>query len=195
MTEAIKAVDYMQSLGIDSSLIKEYWDVAVQGANTYISSLEEALSIVERLQSKLQDIAGITERLSEGTATYADIMALVEAGVDISNFQLTTEGWKATAEETEEAAKALKRYQAEQAKMVADRQAEAFNDARNNIYDSITYDEKEGKYTYVCRTRDMAPLIDGVVYVSSKKELQLGEKYKVLINSCTNYDLIGEIEE
>ncbi len=62
--------------------------------------------------------------------------------------------------------------------------------------DSVaSFDEKEGKYTYVCRTRDMAPLIDGVVYVSSKKELQLGEKYKVLINSCTNYDLIGEIEE
>lgn len=179
MTEAIKAVDYMQSLGIDSSLIKEYWDVAVQGANTYISSLEEALSIVERLQSKLQDIAGITERLAEGTATYADMMALVEAGVDISNFQLTTEGWKATAEETEEAAKALKRYQAEQAKMVAERQAEAFNDARNKLYDGITYDEKEGKYrvlgggglSSITTVDDEGRLVGGEVTTENKNKI------------------------
>lgn len=59
----------------------------------------------------------------------------------------------------------------------------------------VSFDEKSGKYTYIGRTRDMAPMIDGVVYVYSKQELCIGKNYKVLITSFTNYDLIGEIED
>jgi hypothetical protein len=79
-------MDYMQSAGLDPSIVKEYWDAATDGANTYISSLQEILSLTDRFQNKLKDIKGIEDRLAAGTATYDDMMAMVNAGVDISNF-------------------------------------------------------------------------------------------------------------
>jgi hypothetical protein len=119
MAEAVNAMDYMQSMGIDPAIIENFWNTAINGANTYISSLSEVLSLTERLQSKMQNIDDIEKALTDGTATYEQMMELVNAGVDISTFQLTPEGWKATAEEIEEATDKLRQYNVEQARAVA----------------------------------------------------------------------------
>lgn len=139
MTEAVEAMDYMQSMGLDSAIIKNFWNTAVDGAKTYISSLSEVLSLTERLQSKMQNVDDIEKALDDGTATYEQMMELVNAGVDISNFQLTPEGWKATADEIEGATDKLREYNAEQARAMADQQKENFQKAQdvwNNSYDS-----------------------------------------------------------
>lgn len=128
MTEAVNAIDYMQSMGIDSSAIEKYWNVATDGAKTYISSLQEALNLSERMQKKVQDVVDIEERLNEGKGTYEDMMELSKAGVDISKFELTSEGWKATSEEIKDATEKLQEYNIEQARMVAMQQKETYKD-------------------------------------------------------------------
>ena len=137
MTEVVKAMDYMQSQGIDSSKIQEFWDTITNGAGTYISSLNEILQLTERIQKKMTSVTDVSKRMEEGTGTYEDVMALVNAGADISKFQLTPEGWKATGEDIEEATQKLKEYNAEQARAVAAQQQEQLNKVRNNIWDGI----------------------------------------------------------
>jgi len=58
-----------------------------------------------------------------------------------------------------------------------------------------TYDvliESKEKGTYCGRSYEMAPEIDGEVYVKSNK-LSIGDFVKVRIKDALEYDLIGEI--
>jgi hypothetical protein len=48
MSQAINAMDYMQQIGLDSSVIKEFWNVATNGANTYMSSMSQVLALTEK---------------------------------------------------------------------------------------------------------------------------------------------------
>lgn len=150
MTEALQAMDYMQSQGIDSNIIQEYWNIATKGANTYVSTLAEALSLVTRMQQKLSNLADITSRLAEGTATYEDMKTLIEAGADISGFQLTPEGWKANAEQTEAATDKVKEYAAQQARSAADTQRQKYEDAQylmnNDLWLFSKTQKENGKY-------------------------------------------------
>lgn len=130
MTDAIQAMDYMQSMGVDSDIIQEYWNTATDGANTYVSTLSEILSLTDRMQQKLSSVTDISSRLEEGTASYEDMQKLVEAGADIGDFQLTPEGWKATAEQIGAATDKMKEYNAEQARKMADQQRQEFSEAK-----------------------------------------------------------------
>ena len=130
MADAIQAMDYMQSMGVDSDVIQEYWNTATDGANTYVSTLSEILSLTDRMQQKLSSVADISSRLKEGTASYEDMQKLVEAGADIGDFQLTPEGWKATAEQIGAATDRMKEYNAVQAREMADQQRQEFDEAK-----------------------------------------------------------------
>lgn len=130
MTDAVQAMDYMQSMGVNSKVIQEYWNTATDAANTYVSTLSEILSLTDRMQQKLSSVADISSRLEEGTASYEDMQKLVEAGADIGDFQLTPEGWKATAEQIGAATDKMKEYNAEQAREIADRQRQEFDEAK-----------------------------------------------------------------
>ena len=55
-------------------------------------------------------------------------------------------------------------------------------------------DERSGKYLYSCRSREMAPQIDGMVYLYSQVPLNIGEKLRVKIVAYNDYDLIAEVE-
>lgn len=130
MTDAVQAMDYMQSMGVDSKVIQEYWNTATDVANTYVSTLSEILSLTDRMQQKLSSVADISSRLEEGTASYEDMQKLVEAGADIGDFQLTPEGWKAAAEQIGAATDKMKEYNAEQAREMADQQRQEFDEAK-----------------------------------------------------------------
>ena len=62
-----------------------------------------------------------------------------------------------------------------------------------NVYD-VLIEEDAGENTYVGRTYMDSPEIDGVVYVTSKEELDLDEFVRVKIKEYLEYDLIGEVE-
>lgn len=130
MTDMLDAMDYMQEQGVDPTTIQEYWDIATNGANTYISSLDEVLALTERMQKKMASVNDIASRLEEGSASYEDMLELVKAGADISDFQLTSEGWKATGEQIAVATDKMKEYNAQQARAIADQQRQEFDEAK-----------------------------------------------------------------
>ena len=60
-----------------------------------------------------------------------------------------------------------------------------------NIYD-IIIDGNNGEY-YTGRSYEMAPEIDGLIYIKKEKSLNLGDIVKVKIHDVMEYDLIGEV--
>ena len=65
-------------------------------------------------------------------------------------------------------------------------------------YDCII-DESDGQegefYLYRGRTYFMSPEIDGCVYITSQKALEIGNMYPVKINGVLEYDLTGDVVE
>lgn len=143
MTDAVQAMDYMQSMGVDSDIIQKYWNDATDTANTYVSTLSEILSLTDRMQQKLSSVADISSRFEEGTASYEDMQKLVEAGADIRDFQLTPEGWKATAEQIGAATDKMKEYNAEQAREMAEQQRQESDEAKELAQSGVGVGNKE----------------------------------------------------
>jgi hypothetical protein len=96
MSSAIEAMDYLQSQGVDETKIKAFWDAATKGANTYVTSLAQALQLTQRIQEKMANLDNLGNRFVEGTASWEDVMEMVKAGVDVSKFKLTDKGWQAS---------------------------------------------------------------------------------------------------
>ena len=59
------------------------------------------------------------------------------------------------------------------------------------LCDGIEYD----KGCFVGRAYFNAPDIDGKVFFTSEKRLQIGDYVKIRINDTLDYDLIGEVIE
>ncbi|MGB3368422.1 MAG: 30S ribosomal protein S12 methylthiotransferase RimO [Acidaminobacteraceae bacterium] len=57
----------------------------------------------------------------------------------------------------------------------------------------VIEEEVEGEEVYVARSSQDAPEVDGVVYVNTSKELNIGDFITVKIIDSMEYDLIGEI--
>ncbi len=57
----------------------------------------------------------------------------------------------------------------------------------------VVIEEEVEPLTYIGRSYLDCPEIDGAVYVYSKKKLDIGSFYNVLINDSMEYDLIGEV--
>ena len=60
-----------------------------------------------------------------------------------------------------------------------------------NIYDTII-ESHNGEY-YLGRSYQMAPEIDGVIYIKKEKALNIGDIVKVKIYDVMEYDLMGEV--
>ena len=129
MDQLMEALDYMRGEGADSQAIESFWEAAISGANTYISSLNEVLGLVSKFQGSFKSIAEIADRLAEGKGTYNDMVELIKAGVDVKDFQLTTEGWKATEGQTKEAVDQLKKAKADDARKMAEQQRKTYDQA------------------------------------------------------------------
>ena len=61
------------------------------------------------------------------------------------------------------------------------------------IVDNVDELQRDGKYCYVGRTYFMLPEIDGTIFISSDKPLQIGEVYDVTVTEALGYDLVGEV--
>lgn len=60
-----------------------------------------------------------------------------------------------------------------------------------NIYDTIV-DGSTGEY-YIGRNYEMAPEIDGLIYITKGKVLKKGDIIKVKITNIMEYDLVGDV--
>lgn len=128
MTEAVQAMDYMQSMGVDSDIIQKYWNDATDGANTYVASLTEAVGLMDRLHGKSSNADEIQERFINGEATVDDITTLEKAGVNLEGLLIrTANGWKMTEEAAIAATDALRDNIIEQAQSSLDQQKQAID--------------------------------------------------------------------
>lgn len=59
---------------------------------------------------------------------------------------------------------------------------------------SVIVDGRDESGLMVGRTMSQAPEIDGVTYISAKKDLTAGSFHDVLIKDASEYDLLGEVE-
>ena len=149
MTEAVEAMDYMQSQGMDPAKIQEFWNTATNGARTYVSTIAEALSLTERILGKVNDVEGITNRLAEGSGTYADVQEMIAAGIDVSKFQLTDDGWKLNAEDAEQGKALLYNHYAQQADATAQSHEDSLNEAKATSGELGMYQDSEGNWREV----------------------------------------------
>jgi len=63
------------------------------------------------------------------------------------------------------------------------------------LIDEKKSSSKKGNSLFVARTEYDAPLVDGVVYVETKKKLKKGAFTNVKIKDTLQYDLVGEVNE
>lgn len=154
MDEAIAAMDYMQDVGLDDETVKAYWEAAIEGANTYIISLAQAVQLMDKLHGASANVDEMLNRLTEGTATSADIEALSKAGVDLEGaLTRTADGWKMSEEAAKEATDSLRKDIIEQANSALETQEtriKEFNQLRNastgvGLGAGLTTLDEEGK--------------------------------------------------
>lgn len=154
MDEAIAAMDYMQDVGLDDETVKAYWEAAIEGANTYITSLAQAVQLMDKLHGASANVDEMLNRLTEGTATSADIEALSKAGVDLEGaLTRTADGWKMSEEAAKEATDSLRKDIIEQANSALETQEtriKEFNQLRNastgvGLGAGLTTLDEEGK--------------------------------------------------
>ena len=94
----------------------------------------------------------LSSRMAEGTGTYDDVLELVKAGADISQFQLTSEGWKATSGEIEKAIGLMRSYYIEQATEAAKQnraeldRAQTMQRSSSGLGNITQYDEETKTY-------------------------------------------------
>lgn len=117
-TDALSTVDFMKENGVGIEEIKAFWDAATTGAKTYIADTSEALNIQQSLNEELSGINTLEENLKEGKGTTEDLQKLIESGLfDVSQLELTAEGWKGTEEQIKAATAALYEYNIEKTKL------------------------------------------------------------------------------
>ena len=63
-----------------------------------------------------------------------------------------------------------------------------------NTYETVIENIYEDRI-YIGRSYMDSPDIDGILYIRSKKPLEIGQFVNVLVTDCLEYDLIGEIIE
>lgn len=61
------------------------------------------------------------------------------------------------------------------------------------IYDTIV-EKEQGKY-YIGRSTEMAPEIDGLVYIKKTKALEIGAVVKIKVTEVMEYDLVGVVSD
>lgn len=62
-----------------------------------------------------------------------------------------------------------------------------------NVINVLVEEKFSDNNEFIGRSQGDAPEIDGLVYINSKKELKIGEIYKVEITQALEYDLMGDV--
>lgn len=103
--------------GMDADKVSDYYDIATQGANNYISSLENIGRLIGTIQSQYNKSTDALKALEEGKATQEQLNSLLSTGaIDMSDviYDLSTGGWKlANASKKESLTKAVRQRDAQ----------------------------------------------------------------------------------
>lgn len=196
--------DLIKEMQSNEKVVK-YLDLPIQHISSKIlktmarrTNKETIISIIEKLREKMPDIAlrtslivgfpGETEEDFNELKEFLQDYKLENVGV----FKYSREeGTPAAtmANQVEEEVKE-KRYN----ELMEIQKTIVYNLNKLKIlkvYDTII-EGRKGKY-FIGRSSEMAPEIDGIIYVDTKDNLQIGDIVKVKIKDTLEYDLIGEV--
>lgn len=153
LEEMKKALDYLNTLDLDSSEIQNYWDEASKHLHIYLSSQQEALAMIDASIVKMSTNKELIDRLTEGTATGDDVLALAQAGVDVEKLlNLTSTGWEMVGDSAATVLEKLGEADYNSSKMIYEKAVEAYDrykklaNGKTTIAQATTKDSK-GNYT------------------------------------------------
>lgn len=185
--------------------VQKYLDMPIQHISSNILKLmgrrttkENILSIIDDLRSRIPDIAlrtsiivgfpGETEQDYEELKEFLKEYKLENVGF----FAYSREEGTPAANMTNQLSDEIKETRVNSLMKLQRSIISELNSLKvNKIYDTII-DRITGEY-YIGRTYGMAPEIDGVVLISKRTELKIGDIIKVKITSVKEYDLLGEV--
>lgn len=193
--EASEAMAYMQEMGLDPTMMREFWDTATDGAGAFCHSLEEVLNLLGLIRGKVTDAKSIEEALINGKATDAQINELRNAGVDISGYQMTDEGWKASEKDAKLAARTMREQAATQAQNTLDQEAErvakakkeAVPFAKNENGNWEQWDQITSDYQRAITANLLGGLAGGLGMTQEEWEAAGQEAYEQLVLNGDSY--------
>ncbi len=189
--------------------VLHYLDMPVQsGSDAILKTMgrrvtrKEILDLVNRLRDSIPDICLRTTLItgfpSENSRDQEDTLNLVkEAKFDrLGCFKYSPEEGTPAAQMSGQISDRIKTRRLNEIMSLQQEIVFSRNNAFNGrIMDAFVEGYLRDDDIYVCRTYMDAPDIDGLLFVSSDRELQSGMVIKVRITGYNEYDLIGEYIE
>lgn len=196
--------DLINEMAVNKKVVK-YLDLPIQHISTKVlkqmGRRTNKESIINKIDTLRNTIPGITLRTSLIVGfpgeTEEDFNELVEF---LKDYKLENVGVFAYSQEEDTPAAKMDCQVNEDLKK--ERQKKLMNIQRDivknqnklkigQIYDTII-DGNNGEY-YIGRNYQMAPEIDGLIYIKNQPNLNIGDIVKLKITDVLEYDLIGEI--
>jgi ribosomal protein S12 methylthiotransferase len=190
-----------------SEKICKYLDIPIQHCNNEIlkkmnrtTTKENIINVIDKLRKKIPDIAIRTSLIAgfpgETDEQFLELYDFVEkVKFDrLGVFTYSREEDTAAARLPNQILEDVKEDRRDKIMLLQrDISLKKNMDKTGKIYDILIEEKVENENVYVGRTEFDAPEIDGVVYISSDSELDIGEFVRAKIIDALEYDLIGEV--
>ena len=189
--------------------ICKYIEIPFQHADDHIlksmnraSNQKIMLNLLNKLKTKIPDIAIRTSfilGLPGETETEFNTLKnfIINNDIDhIGFFTYSREKDTKAYNLKPQVSKKIAQERANELATIQENKVEKINEKYINKVLEVVIEEQIDKNTYIGRSQYNSPNIDTVVFVSSNKDLQIGEFYNILINNIVNkFDLQGELYE
>jgi len=187
--------------------ICDYIDIPIQHCNNNIlkrmnrnTTKEQILSLINKLRNKIPGVAlrtslivGFPGESEEQFNELCDFVKLVEFD-RLGVFTYSQEEDTPAAKFKNQVSSDIKLERQSKIMEIQKNISSKKNiDKIGNIYDILIEEKIEDENIYIGRTQYDSPEVDGVVYINSVKNLEIGKFVKTKITDALEYDLIGEI--
>lgn len=185
--------------------VVKYLDLPIQHISSKILKLMSRRTnketIIEKIKTMREKIPGITLRTSlivgfpnETKEDFNELKKFLEEYKleNVGVFTYSREEGTAAAKMDNQVEDSIKEERKQELMLVQRNISKELNKLKiGNIYDTII-DGSNGEY-YIGRNYQMAPEIDGQIFIKKNKKLNIGDIMKVKITDVLEYDLIGDV--
>lgn len=193
----------------DNPKVCHYLDIPIQHSDDKIlqkmgrrTSHDDLIKVIRKLRENIPDIAlrtslisgfpGETQKEFENLVTFVKEIRFDHLGVFTYSREEDTLAYGFEGHVTE---KVKKQRQSVIMKTQAEISLDKNSKLVGKVFDCIIEGYDSSEEVYVGRIYRDAPDVDGLVFISAKRELISGSFVTVLITDYNEYDLIGEIKE
>lgn len=191
-----------------NSKVAKYVDIPIQHINDRVLKLmnrktdkASITALVEKLRSKVEDIVIRTTLIvgfpGEGDAEFRELKDYVgEMKFDrLGVFAYSQEEDTPAAKMKDQVDEQVKEQRQLEVMKVQKDISEEKSRAKVGRKFRVLVEEKVEDGVYLGRTYMDSPEIDGLVYVHSDRELEIGEFQTVIVKDALEYDLIGDVAD